>query len=193
MAAQPLLGTVPRRPREPRILDDFLQLRQRQLTQAAGPHEHRRMPIEVGGGEERCRLVLDQRLLLGLVRYPEQDDVAVALAAVRVDSVGSRVPEEDEGLAFSNRCTSIWTSSFPSLDSMGCVSRYPAVRPARPLPTIATFTVRVLLAWVDMAEVDGSKGRVQIVRGGPPVYVGSGLSTMGTVREKARRVLSVGG
>jgi hypothetical protein len=45
MAAQPLHGTVLRRPREPRVLDDFLQLHQGQLTQAAGPHEHRRMPV----------------------------------------------------------------------------------------------------------------------------------------------------
>jgi hypothetical protein len=36
MADQPLLGAVPRRPREPRVLDDLLQLRQGQLTQAAG-------------------------------------------------------------------------------------------------------------------------------------------------------------
>ena len=56
------------------------------------------MPVEMGGGEERCRLVLDQRLLLGLVGNPEDDDVAVALATVRVDGVGSRIPEEDEGL-----------------------------------------------------------------------------------------------
>ena len=42
--------------------DNFLQLRQGQLTQAAGPHEHRRMPVEVARGEERCRLVLDKRL-----------------------------------------------------------------------------------------------------------------------------------
>src|SRR5829696_165128 len=99
MAAQPLLGTVRRRPREPGVLDDFLQLGQGQLTQAAGPHEHRRMPVEMARGEERCRLVLDQRLLLGLVRKPEHDDIALALAAIRVDRVGSRVPEEDEGLA----------------------------------------------------------------------------------------------
>ena len=98
MAAQPLIGTVLRRPREPRVLDDFLQLRQGQLTQAAGLHEHRRMPVEMGGGEERCRLVLDQCLLLGLVRNPEHDDVAVALATVRVDGVGSRIPEKDKGL-----------------------------------------------------------------------------------------------
>jgi hypothetical protein len=31
-------------------------------------------PVKVGGGEERCRLVLDQRLLLGLVRNPEHGD-----------------------------------------------------------------------------------------------------------------------
>ena len=40
MAAQPLLGSVSRGPREPGVLDDFLQLRQGQLSQAAGPHKH---------------------------------------------------------------------------------------------------------------------------------------------------------
>jgi hypothetical protein len=56
------------------------------------------MAIEVGSGEERRRFVLYQRLLVRLGRNPEHDDVAVALSGLRVDSIRSRIAEEDEGL-----------------------------------------------------------------------------------------------
>ena len=51
------------------------------------------------GGEERGAVVLDQRLLVGVLGDPEDDDVVVPLAGLGVVRVGPRVAEEDEALA----------------------------------------------------------------------------------------------
>ena len=56
------------------------------------------MAIEMGGGEEGRRVILDQRLLVRLGRDPEHDDVAIALAGPRVDRIRARIAEEDERL-----------------------------------------------------------------------------------------------
>jgi hypothetical protein len=56
------------------------------------------MAREVGGGEERRRGVLHQRALVGVGFDPEHDDVAVALAGVRINGVGSGIAEEHERL-----------------------------------------------------------------------------------------------
>ena len=49
--------------------------------------------------EERRGLVLHHGQLVTLAGHPEDDDVVVALAGVRVEGVRTRVPEEDERLS----------------------------------------------------------------------------------------------
>ena len=56
------------------------------------------MAIEMRGGEEWRRVKLHERLLVRLGRYPEHDDVAIALTGPRVDCIRSRIAEEDERL-----------------------------------------------------------------------------------------------
>src|SRR4029079_8004791 len=55
--------------------------------------------LEVRGREERGAVVLDQRLLVGVLGDPEDDDVVVPLAGLGVVRVGPGVAEEDEALA----------------------------------------------------------------------------------------------
>ena len=94
-------GPTPARGRlgEPRLLDDLDQLVALELAHPRRPEQHRGVAVEVRRGEERQPLVLEQRLLVALGGDPEDDDVVVALARLRVDGVGSRRPEEDERLA----------------------------------------------------------------------------------------------
>ena len=66
-------------PRQPRVLDHLGQLGPAELAEPAGPHQHRRVAVEVGGGEERRRLVLHQRLLVRVGLDPEDDHVGVPL------------------------------------------------------------------------------------------------------------------
>ena len=67
------------------------------LAQPARTQQHRRMAVEVRRREVRRRRVLHQRLFVGLVGHPEDDDVVVLLA-VSGSRVGPRGPEEHEGL-----------------------------------------------------------------------------------------------
>ena len=85
-------------PGQPGVLDDLPELGQVDLAQARGPHQHGRVPVEVGRREERRARVLHQRVLVVLGAHPEHDHVVVALAGARVHGVWSGVPEEDERL-----------------------------------------------------------------------------------------------
>ena len=64
---------------KPSVLNEFCQLTGGDLTEAAGPDEHRAVPGEVIVGEERRIRVLHQRLLLGVGFDPDHDDVVVPL------------------------------------------------------------------------------------------------------------------
>jgi hypothetical protein len=52
--------------------------------------------VEVRRREERRVFVVDQRLLVGLVRDPEDDHVVIPFAGHRIDGVRARVAEEHE-------------------------------------------------------------------------------------------------
>ena len=99
MRLEPGGGSGGRGSSEPGVLDYFGQLREGELADPAGPYQYRRVAIKVRGGEERRRLVLNQRLLVSLRRHPEHDHVRVALAGAGIGSVRTRVTEEDEGFA----------------------------------------------------------------------------------------------
>src|SRR6478752_2488003 len=88
-----------RRLREPRLLDDLDELLTVDLAHPGAAQQHRRVAVEVRRGEERQALVLQQRLLVPLGGDPDDHDVVVALARLRVVRVGPRRPEEDERLA----------------------------------------------------------------------------------------------
>ena len=96
LGREPGPGPAGRCPGQPGILDDLGELGQRELADPARPDQHRGMPVEVRCSEERRVRVLDQRLLVGLRRHPEHDDVRVPLTAIRVNGVRPRGTEEHE-------------------------------------------------------------------------------------------------
>ncbi len=68
------------------------------LPEPARLHQHRVVPVEVRGGEERRCLILDQGLLVGFGLDPEDDHVGKPFSSRGVHGVRPRGTEEDEGL-----------------------------------------------------------------------------------------------
>src|SRR6185503_2604292 len=86
-----------------------------ELADPAPPYQHRRVAVEVRRGEERRPRILDQRLLVGLRRYPEHDHVRVALTGDGIDGVRARVAKEHKGLP-ADLVDRVFTRSGPDRD-----------------------------------------------------------------------------
>ena len=80
----------------PGVGDDLLQLVAADLAEPRLLHEHGGVALEVVDGEERRRLVRDQRVLLHLGRRGDHDQVVVHVPRVRVDGRLVRRAVEDE-------------------------------------------------------------------------------------------------
>jgi len=98
MSAEPGCHSACRCAGQPCVLNEFCQLLAGDLADAACPQQHRKVAVEVRGGEERRRRVLDQRLFVGFGRHPEYDHIAVAFPGLRIERVGPRIAEEDKRL-----------------------------------------------------------------------------------------------
>ena len=135
---EPVRARGGRRPGQPGVLDHLGQLVAGQLADPAGPQQHRRVAVEVRGGEERRRLVLHQRLLVRLGVDPEDDHVVVALPGVGVDRVRPGVAEEHERLSahLVDRL-----SPVPYLDRHVRQSPPPARARPRPAPAARRTTL----------------------------------------------------
>src|SRR5829696_3800875 len=99
MGAEPGGRAARGRAGQPGVLDHLGQLLDGYLADAACAQQHGQVAIEVRGGEERGRLVLDQRLLVRVRRDPEDHHVRVALPGLGVRGVGPGVAEEYERLS----------------------------------------------------------------------------------------------
>lgn len=89
------------------------------------------MPLEVRGGKEGRRFVADQRLLVGLGRYPEHDDVKVAFASTGVGGIWSGTAKEHERLA-THLVYGVVTSSVVDRDMRQAHSQAVHIRDTRP-------------------------------------------------------------
>jgi hypothetical protein len=95
---QPLRGASGRGTGEPGVLHHLGEFGVAEVGQVLAADQDRQVPIEVRRREERRVVVLDQRLLVGLVADPENDHVVIPFAGHTVHGVGARVAEEHERL-----------------------------------------------------------------------------------------------